>query len=206
VGKDQRLVLFHAVSVFISFLVGLLAMARCFSHTERRRRWLGFNLVGPPIRANSTRPAELYDAPGCAGKSGRRSVSVARKASAVATPPASAPDDPGALSPREKEILAGIEADLTMTDPALAAEMAYSCRGGIRAWSQPRPPRSLLLIAALLFLILAVLLMPAAVLDRSENAVLGHPGGAHQQQVAPTCGADQARRFSMPTCALRLNG
>jgi hypothetical protein len=131
-------------------------------------------------------------------------MSVAQKANAMATPPASAPDNPGALSPREKEILARIEADLTMTDPALATRMACSGRAGIRAYSQPRPPRCLLLIAALLFLILAVLLRPASALDHLKNAVIDHPGGAYQQ-VARPCTANQGLRFSMPTCAPRLN-
>lgn len=35
-GRDQELVLFYAVSVFLSFLAGLGAMA-VFSHRERRR-------------------------------------------------------------------------------------------------------------------------------------------------------------------------
>jgi hypothetical protein len=49
-GQDQRLVLFYAVSVFISFEVGLLAMAR-FSRAARHRRWLAFNLFGAVVVA-----------------------------------------------------------------------------------------------------------------------------------------------------------
>ena len=44
-GRDQRLVLFYAVSVFLSFLAGLSAMA-CFSARERRFGYLAVNLVG----------------------------------------------------------------------------------------------------------------------------------------------------------------
>lgn len=39
-------------------------------------------------------------------------------------PPASGPDEPPALSPREREILAGIEHDLDASAPGLAREMA----------------------------------------------------------------------------------
>ena len=38
-GRDQELVLFYAVAVFMSFLAGLLAMLR-FSWNERRLRWV----------------------------------------------------------------------------------------------------------------------------------------------------------------------
>lgn len=44
-GQDQRLVLFYAVSVFLSFLAGLIAMAR-FSARARRPGSLVINLVG----------------------------------------------------------------------------------------------------------------------------------------------------------------
>ncbi|MDN5859790.1 MAG: DUF3040 domain-containing protein [Pseudonocardia sp.] len=37
--------------------------------------------------------------------------------------PPSGPDEPSSLSPREREILAGIENDLTATDPALARRL-----------------------------------------------------------------------------------
>jgi hypothetical protein len=49
-GHDQELVLFYAVSVFMSFLAGLLAMAR-FSHREGKRRSLLLNLVGAAVVA-----------------------------------------------------------------------------------------------------------------------------------------------------------
>jgi hypothetical protein len=39
-------------------------------------------------------------------------------------PPDSGPDEPRALSPREREILAGIEHDLDTSAPGLAREMA----------------------------------------------------------------------------------
>jgi hypothetical protein len=44
-GQDQRLVLFYAVSVFLSFLAGLLAMAR-FSARARQYGQLLLNVVG----------------------------------------------------------------------------------------------------------------------------------------------------------------
>lgn len=44
-GRDQKLVLFYAASVFVSFLAGLLAMTR-FSHRQRRWGSLLMNLMG----------------------------------------------------------------------------------------------------------------------------------------------------------------
>jgi amino acid transporter len=44
-GQDQRLVLFYAVSVFLSFLAGLVAMAR-FSARQRHIGQLVVNVVG----------------------------------------------------------------------------------------------------------------------------------------------------------------
>jgi amino acid transporter len=44
-ARDQRLVLFYAVSVFMSFLAGLLAMAR-FERSERRWRSMAMSLLG----------------------------------------------------------------------------------------------------------------------------------------------------------------
>ena len=49
-GSDQELVLYYAVSVFLSFLGGLLAMA-VFSHRDRHRGSLVLNLVGATIVA-----------------------------------------------------------------------------------------------------------------------------------------------------------
>ena len=49
-GQDQRLVLFYAVSVFLSFLAGLVAMAR-FSARARRPGPLVVNLVGAIVVA-----------------------------------------------------------------------------------------------------------------------------------------------------------
>jgi hypothetical protein len=40
-ARDQELVLFYAVSVFVSFLAGMLAMAR---FTRQERRWASFVL------------------------------------------------------------------------------------------------------------------------------------------------------------------
>jgi len=44
-GRDQELVLFYAVAVFVSFLAGLLAMA-AFSHREGSRGSLIINTTG----------------------------------------------------------------------------------------------------------------------------------------------------------------
>ena len=49
-ARDQELVLFYAVSVFLSFLAGLLAMAR-FARREKRRVALGLSLVGAVVVA-----------------------------------------------------------------------------------------------------------------------------------------------------------
>jgi len=47
-GRDQELVLFYAVAVFVSFFAGLVAMAR-FSQTERRWGSLVVNAVGAVV-------------------------------------------------------------------------------------------------------------------------------------------------------------
>jgi amino acid transporter len=47
-GQDQALVLFYAVAVFISFLFGLLAMAR-FSRRDGETRHVAINLVGAGV-------------------------------------------------------------------------------------------------------------------------------------------------------------
>ncbi|MEV0948657.1 amino acid permease [Rhodococcus sp. NPDC049939] len=49
-AQDQRLVLYYAVAVFISFLMGLIAMAR-FSHREAETGWLLVNLFGAAVVA-----------------------------------------------------------------------------------------------------------------------------------------------------------
>jgi amino acid transporter len=49
-ARDQDLVLFYAVSVFMSFLVGLLAMAR-FAGQDRHRGSLAMNLIGAVVVA-----------------------------------------------------------------------------------------------------------------------------------------------------------
>jgi amino acid transporter len=49
-AHDQQLVLYYAVSVFMSFLVGLIAMTR-FSRQERQRGSLAMNLLGAVVVA-----------------------------------------------------------------------------------------------------------------------------------------------------------
>ncbi|MGC4175582.1 amino acid permease [Demequina sp.] len=60
---DQRLVLFYAVAVFVSFLLGLLSMLR-FEYQARRWGWVALNAaatiaVGFTLLANLTRPQAL---------------------------------------------------------------------------------------------------------------------------------------------------
>ena len=62
-GHDQELVLFYAVAVFVSFLIGLAAMAT-FAHREHRRGWFVLNAVAAvavafTLAVNLTRPAAL---------------------------------------------------------------------------------------------------------------------------------------------------
>jgi amino acid transporter len=62
-ARDQSLVLFYAVAVFVSFLVGLLAMAK-LSKQDRSLRWVVLNLAGAAVvaftlAANLTRPAAI---------------------------------------------------------------------------------------------------------------------------------------------------
>jgi amino acid transporter len=47
-AEDQELVLFYAVSVFMSFLVGLIAMAK-FDHTEHRRVSMAVSILGAVV-------------------------------------------------------------------------------------------------------------------------------------------------------------
>jgi Amino acid permease len=47
-GRDQELVLFYAVAVFVSFLSGLLAMAK-FSRQDRDHRFVAINLFGAAV-------------------------------------------------------------------------------------------------------------------------------------------------------------
>ncbi|ASN51046.1 APC family permease [Sinomonas sp. R1AF57] len=49
-GNDQELVLFYAVSVFLSFLAGLVSMA-LFSHRDGRRGYFVLNVVGAVVVA-----------------------------------------------------------------------------------------------------------------------------------------------------------
>ncbi len=62
-ARDQELVLFYAVAVFVSFLMGLLAMAR-FSLHDHRPWWVVLNsaaalVVAFTLVANLTRPAAI---------------------------------------------------------------------------------------------------------------------------------------------------
>lgn len=54
-GRDQALVLFYAVAVFVSFISGLLAMAH-FSRQERRHAHMAVNGVGALVVRSSRSP------------------------------------------------------------------------------------------------------------------------------------------------------
>src|SRR5207245_3116776 len=58
-SREQRLVLFYAVAVFVAFLCGLLAMARFFGREGRRlllaTSVLGAGAVAPPLGVNLAR-------------------------------------------------------------------------------------------------------------------------------------------------------
>ncbi|WP_083979711.1 amino acid permease [Demequina salsinemoris] len=62
-ARDQRLVLFYAVAVFVSFLMGLVSMA-LLAHRDGQRRWVTLNIVaavavGFTLIMNLTRVAAL---------------------------------------------------------------------------------------------------------------------------------------------------
>lgn len=66
-GNDQELVLFYAVSVFLSLLAGLVSMA-LFSHRDRRPWYLTLNIAGSVVVAftlvaNLTRGLPLTSLP-----------------------------------------------------------------------------------------------------------------------------------------------
>jgi hypothetical protein len=71
----------------------------------------------------------------------------------IVPPPASGPDEPRALSERERAILAGIEQDLDASSPALARAMARPLTGTVPL---PRGVARAGLLVAALFLVLAV--------------------------------------------------
>ena len=73
-------------------------------------------------------------------------------------PPASGPDEPPALSAREREILAGIERDLDASAPRLAREMARPITAGPITAARPVPAGAV----EAGFLVLSVFLVLAA--------------------------------------------
>ena len=80
----------------------------------------------------------------------------------------SGPDDRDALSPWERQVLAGIEHDLAASDPGLADRL--NRRAAVRAqrWWPLSGPSTCLLVVALTVLVLVGALLPA-----SAWAVLG---------------------------------
>jgi DUF3040 family protein len=78
------------------------------------------------------------------------------------------PDDHDALSPRERQVLDGIEHDLTASDPHLARELRNRGRGSMSRWWPLSAPSTGVLVLCLLVLVLVGTLLPA-----SAWAVLG---------------------------------
>jgi Protein of unknown function (DUF3040) len=92
----------------------------------------------------------------------------ARKAPAMNTSSNSGPDDRDALSPRERQVLAGIEHDLAASDPWLADRLNRRAAVRSQRWWPLSGPSTCLLVVALTVLVLVGALLPA-----SAWAVLG---------------------------------
>lgn len=78
------------------------------------------------------------------------------------------PNDRDPLSPWERQVLAGIENDLTLSDPRLADEMSRRPSRRARRWWPLSGPSTGLLVVALIVLVPVGALLPA-----SAWAVLG---------------------------------
>lgn len=76
------------------------------------------------------------------------------------------PNDHDALSPWERQVLAGIEHDLAASDPRLADEMSHP-RGRLRWWPLSGATTVLLVVG------MVVLVLVGALLPASAWAVLG---------------------------------
>jgi hypothetical protein len=90
---------------------------------------------------------------------GRHSLSVAWRAemmTAYPLPP-SGPDEPSSLSPREWEILAGIEHDLSTADPALARKLSRRISTTWKASPVPFSKGGALVVGSLVLTVTAVL-------------------------------------------------
>ncbi|WP_219419947.1 DUF3040 domain-containing protein [Pseudonocardia nigra] len=83
-------------------------------------------------------------------------------------PSNSGPGDLDALSSWERQVLAGIEADLAAGDPCLAQEMSSCVRRSTAEW-WPLSARC----TVLLFVVLVVLVLVGALVPASWRAVLG---------------------------------
>jgi hypothetical protein len=77
------------------------------------------------------------------------------------------PDDPDALSPWERQVLAGIEDDLAASDPRLADRLTHAEARAQRWWPLSGPSTGLLVVG------LTVLALISALLPASAWAVLG---------------------------------
>jgi len=78
----------------------------------------------------------------------------------MTAPSAPGPHEAPRLSSRQQRILAGIEGDLTATDPALAHTMTWPA--GIRGWWPISLAQSGSLVIGLLVLMIAAVLLPAS--------------------------------------------
>jgi hypothetical protein len=95
---------------------------------------------------------------GRAGKAGRRLLSAARKAFAMAASSASGPHESAPLSPREQKILAAIETELLCSDPDLHPRMRALAIGRGRAWAA----RGHRVTAGVVLLLVVVAVLPPA--------------------------------------------
>ena len=78
------------------------------------------------------------------------------------------PDDHGALSSWERQVLAGIEDDLAAGDPRLARRLSRRVVRAPSGWWPVSAP-----VTGLLFVVLLVLVLVGALLPASSWAVLG---------------------------------
>ena len=137
-GRDQELVLFYAVAVFVSFLAGLLAMTR-FSRREGNRRQLVVNTIGAvvvffTIVVNLRRGYPIASLAGIVRTGGRLDVCKAIPAcSGTAPPPPSPPPVVGDFS------ISSADVSTTISAGARARHSrGFRRQDGRRAWAAPR--------------------------------------------------------------------
>jgi DUF3040 family protein len=70
------------------------------------------------------------------------------------------PDEPRALTPREQEILAGIENDLTAAEPGLASRLSSPPSGSALTWPRSLTKGTRRLAGSLIFAMVVVFIPP----------------------------------------------